>query len=55
MCGEVGFTCIRMSVADTYCFEYNGHAEEGIGELHGHEQGYDEITFTTAHTVVLQR
>ena len=44
-----------MSVADTYCFEYNGHAEEWVGELHGHEQGYDEVTFATAHTVVLQR
>ena len=38
----------------TYCFQYDGHAEEWIGELHGHEQGYDEVTFTTAHSIVLQ-
>ena len=38
----------------TYCFEYYGHTEEGVGELHGHEQGDDEVTFTTANTVVLQ-
>ena len=37
-----------------YCFEYYCHTEEGVGELHGHEEGNDEVTFTTANTVVLQ-
>ena len=38
----------------TYCFQYDGHVEEWVGELHGHEQGNDEVTFTTAHSIVLQ-
>ena len=38
----------------TYSFEYYCHGEEGVGKLHGHKQGNDEVSFTTAHIVVLR-
>ena len=28
---------------DTYCFQYDGHVEEWVGELHGHKQGNNEV------------
>ena len=43
-----------IGLCHTYRFQYYGHGEEGVSELHSPEQSDDEVSLATAHTVVLQ-